>query len=343
MTSAMFSAHTTSDYLVIVFVIVAVVLAWSRFVASRRRQAGSIDASTFSTGSGFGSDTKVVVGQPMVTSFTTTIKGNDGESILNAVKDPALRQMIEQALQQGSATGAQIVPCLTVTKNGKTEPVDLKDHPLLRRMLAEALQLGANQLRSGGVMTEPPPAVQPPSGDIGAMLTTGAQPGGAFTGLQVKLSGTRSSRSAWSVLGVFLMVGIGALVITRMGHTFSTQIHGSVHASGPDLGTWTMTADTCYSGQRTQFYGVKIFQRSDHRLAVVLVDDPVRGYTIKANSTTSGNASLFFKKDCQVLNANVSQKNVVVNGIRALQGNLFFSCSSDDNRIEGNVEFDGCH
>jgi hypothetical protein len=148
---------------------------------------------------------------------------------------------------------------------------------------------------------------------------------------------SRIGRLAWFVVPV-TTAAIGFLAAS---HLSRVEVHGTLEASGTELGTWTFTPDSCRSGEWRGFFGASLSTSNDKRLGVAVISDPLRGYAIVVNIPDTDKAMSF--EHCSVMRGDVHRGGVVVNGIRSVGRSIEVSCKTEVASLSGRVDFDGCH
>lgn len=139
------------------------------------------------------------------------------------------------------------------------------------------------------------------------------------------------------VLVVGLIIGADLL----WNGLFGTSMTGSVSASGPEIGNWTLTPDICRSGDRRNFFGVQLFSKHDSKLALLYVEDPIRGVVVSANVPGTDYAYRFSRKDCTTLDGSL-QRGPLINYVRAINGNIDIDCQTNSAKLKGHLTFKNC-
>jgi hypothetical protein len=109
----------------------------------------------------------------------------------------------------------------------------------------------------------------------------------------------------------------------------------------------TYRPTTCYSGGRTEYFGVDLIDDTAH-VGVRVAVDPIEGARVRfARYDSSGNkleAVPFLRQACSVLGADIRPTNLWVNEIREYSGTLEAVCVSESGvRLEAHVRFQHCH
>lgn len=128
------------------------------------------------------------------------------------------------------------------------------------------------------------------------------------------------------------------------------KIEGELTGTGPEFEGMRLTPDTCVSGEHEMFMGVYLFQESDKRLGVKVLEDPVQGpvvtVNIPATCTEGGNcqAAVFNPINCTKFDVQVTRNmNVEINGIHPMEGHVELDCARDGgSTVKGRVSFEKC-
>jgi hypothetical protein len=136
---------------------------------------------------------------------------------------------------------------------------------------------------------------------------------------------------------------LAAIAIPLAIGGFSSKVQGVVTASGGELGSWTMHADSCQSGERNQFRGVEIFASDDKRLGMSFLQ-PIGGEAaVSLNIPGGTSARRFGASDCTVLRGEVHRQTSMVNRITNVRGRVKFDCRYGDEHATGDLTFENCH
>jgi hypothetical protein len=152
-----------------------------------------------------------------------------------------------------------------------------------------------------------------------------------------------SRRKFWIILVVAVMavapVSGGLYFIYAMTHV---TIDGTLNATGPTIGTWTLTPDICQSGFARAFYGVQMFMSRDKELGFVYSEDPSRGPHVTVSIPNTSQGYGFNSVDCPVMHASL-WRGPMINYVRAIGGTIDLDCSAEGNNLNGHLAFENCH
>lgn len=134
---------------------------------------------------------------------------------------------------------------------------------------------------------------------------------------------------------------VAAILLLR---ATSARVDGTVTASGPRLGSWTMPVHACRSGQTKGFFGVDLWESQDDPRDVRLIRDPVAGTVVNVNEPAPSTKAVQFREgSCKVLDAVVEQRNSSVNDVVNVRGHLVMDCTEGGDHVEGRATFENCH
>ena len=125
----------------------------------------------------------------------------------------------------------------------------------------------------------------------------------------------------------------------------SSSTKGRLAANGASLGgAWTFEAGKCESGERIQFHGVDLFDKSDPKHVVRVADDALSGPSVSTNRPGSNQGWKFVPSECKTLQVEIRRTNVIVNRIRGLEGDAVVDCTlPDGTTFAGRIDFAGCY
>ena len=156
------------------------------------------------------------------------------------------------------------------------------------------------------------------------------------------------SRKSGALVGVITILVIVALGggITLCGYAVAggfTHVGGTITSSGGELGAWTMTPDSCQSGERNQYRGASFYTSRDKRLGVAFLDPMGGDRAVTVNVPKGDNARRFNPSDCKVLEGQVERQSSEVNDVTNVKGWVKFDCAYRDEHVTGDVTFENCH
>jgi hypothetical protein len=164
----------------------------------------------------------------------------------------------------------------------------------------------------------------------------------------------RSAKAVWSSVGVVIAIPLIIIVfamrdcdVTPGGFDEITKSAGSgaLISNGPTLGgAWRLELGRCVSGQRTQFYGVDLVDKTDANKILRIVEDPVRGTIVKMNVVGQSAARFIERTECTTWDIAMQPTNTTVNGIRLLDGHVALDCKfADGGTLTGRIDFKRCN
>jgi hypothetical protein len=128
---------------------------------------------------------------------------------------------------------------------------------------------------------------------------------------------------------------------------------GHVESTGT-TGAWTFDTGTCFSGDNDGYFGTFVKSKSDPRVWIKLVKDPIKQWTVgvsvpdtcKPNSSGSGQkCDVQYFDTCSKLD--VQFKTYTFQGRRTGGGHQFdgtatFDCTTKDSHVSGNITVEKC-
>ncbi|MEZ4451646.1 MAG: hypothetical protein R3B09_19425 [Nannocystaceae bacterium] len=126
---------------------------------------------------------------------------------------------------------------------------------------------------------------------------------------------------------------------------------GQLTATGPTLGEWTLTPDTCLSGQRRDFLGVTLLADAQPGIRVDIVDDPLAGLGVavrvdgRCDDRTACPPVTVKASGCTALDGEVVRDlSRLTNNLWHVGGWMTINCAVEGGgRLEGEVSFSACH
>jgi hypothetical protein len=147
----------------------------------------------------------------------------------------------------------------------------------------------------------------------------------------------------WYVWGLVLVLTVVIVVGANLlwNTLFGVALSGSLSASGQDIGNWVLTPDICESGDRRNFFGVRMFTSHDNQLAFVYVEDPLKGRGITVNIPGTDSGFHFGGQACKVLDGSL-QRGAKINQVWSVSGTIDVDCQTDGATLKGHVTFENC-
>lgn len=128
---------------------------------------------------------------------------------------------------------------------------------------------------------------------------------------------------------------------------------GHVESTGT-TGTWTFDGGTCHSGDDNGYFGVFVKSKSDQRVWIKLVKDPIKQWTLGVSVPDSCKAGATGQK-CDVeyfestacTKLDVDFKTYTFQGRRTGGGHQFdgpatFDCKTNDSHVSGSITVEKC-
>lgn len=122
----------------------------------------------------------------------------------------------------------------------------------------------------------------------------------------------------------------------------SNNLTGTANVTTKESGPFSITPDSCYSGQREAYFGVQL-EDSKGGTMMRLVKDPVKGYTAVIRLPNSDKALTVTPEACAKFDVHIETQSSTINNIRNIKGRANIDCASGDNSLKADLTFENCH
>jgi hypothetical protein len=149
-----------------------------------------------------------------------------------------------------------------------------------------------------------------------------------------------------------MKLALGMLLLVACNPFKSGSIEGQLESKGA-AGNWVLSSGSCNSGQREAYFGAIAFGAEGTGVAVKLVKDPTKGWSVivnKADTCKAGpekadcRAIVLTADNCTKFDVDVTNTNTTINDIKVVDGKLELDCSDGpDNTIKGKLTLNYCH
>ena len=121
------------------------------------------------------------------------------------------------------------------------------------------------------------------------------------------------------------------------------RVTGSFSSAGGDIGAYVKTPDRCESGGHWNFYGVVFFEPGSTTSVLELVQDPVRGWALKAAWPAKHDMAVLEGKDCSKLDVDLHVERTRNNPEGWASGSARFVCRTPGgSTLQGDLKFTNC-
>lgn len=130
------------------------------------------------------------------------------------------------------------------------------------------------------------------------------------------------------------------------------EVGGRLVSTGA-AGNWVLESGHCYSGQREHYFGAAVFGPEGSGIAVNLVKDQVRGWTVTVNVADTCKAGpekpkcsaiALTQDQCAVFEVEVHNTNMTINDVTCVDGSVTLDCKvGEGGVIKGSLNLDNCH
>lgn len=132
------------------------------------------------------------------------------------------------------------------------------------------------------------------------------------------------------------------LVSLALAAGCSNNLTGSADVKTTESGPFSITPDSCYSGEREAFFGVQLEDAKSGTM-MRLVKDPVKGYTAVVRLPKSDKAISVTPDGCAKFDVDIERQSSRINNIRNVKGRAEIDCVDGDNSLKANITFENCH